>query len=322
MSLSPRTTNLAKKLIPATFYVLLILFLVFYLKGVDFAQLKHAHFAWAYVIISVVLEILFRYLGAFIWFQLLRGLGAQNLTNKAQLIYIYAKAWLGRYIPGTAPWILGKIYFASQHGISKNKLAVSSLLEGGLQIVVVMVVAFFLIVFDQRLDVLSSTYKLLMVGLIVAGIIAMIPQVFNRIVSLAYKIIRKKDLEKEHLANGKTIAKGAFLYAIGAIINGVSLFFIAKAVYPSLSYHNMLFVMGVGNLSGAVGMLAVFAPSGIGVREGIQLTLLSLIMPKEFALLVTVVTRLWSVITDFMFYGLSRLTLLLVAFRKPIHNNN
>ncbi len=65
--------------------------------------------------------------------------------------------------------------------------------------------------------------------------------------------------------------------------------------------------MGAASLAGAASMLAIFAPSGIGVREGIQLVLFSLIMPKELALAVTIITRLWSVGMDFVFFGLSRL---------------
>lgn len=116
----------------------------------------------------------------------------------------------------------------------------------------------------------------------------------------------KKTLEREHLASGQTIARGAFLYIIGALFSGLSLFFIAKAVSPSLSYHNMLFVMGASNLAGAVGMLAIFVPSGIGVRDGILIALLTAIMPTELALLVTITGRLWGVIMDLIFFVLSK----------------
>ncbi|HSX15543.1 MAG TPA: hypothetical protein VLF40_02025, partial [Candidatus Saccharimonadales bacterium] len=104
-----------------------------------------------------------------------------------------------------------------------------------------------------------------------------------------------------------TVFQGATLYLADAIINGLSLFFIAKAVDPSLAYSNIIFAMGAGSLAGAASMLAIFAPSGLGVREGIQLVLFSLIMPKELALAVTIITRLWSVGVDFAFFGLSRL---------------
>jgi uncharacterized membrane protein YbhN (UPF0104 family) len=52
-------------------------------------------------------------------------------------------------------------------------------------------------------------------------------------------------------------------------------------------------------------MLAFFAPSGIGVREGIQLALLNIIMPAEYALVITIFTRLWGVVTDFLFFGIA-----------------
>lgn len=300
-------TNFMKKAVPLGFYALLIVFLFFYLKSIDFDKFSHTHFAWGYVAVASVIALVSRYWQVFIWFVLLRSLGAKDLHKSiSQLTYVYAKSWLGRYIPGTAPWILGKIYFASQHGISKNKLAVSSLLEGGLQIAVVMAVAFLMLIFDSRLDVIDIKLKLLMAGILAVCAIAMLPPVFNRLISFAYKLLRRKTLEREHLASGATITKGASLYTVGALLSGLSLFFIAKAVYPGLSYHNLFFVMGAGNLAAAASMLAVFAPSGLGVREGIQLVLLSLIMPKEFALLVTVLTRLWSVVIDFLFFGLSK----------------
>ena len=116
---------------------------------------------------------------------------------------------------------------------------------------------------------------------------------------------RKKTLGREHLATNKTVLKAAGLYTIFALINGLSLFFITKTVYPQLPYDNALFVIGASSLAASASMLAIFAPSGLGVREGIQLVLFGLIMPKEFALAATVFARLWSIVIDFVFFGLS-----------------
>jgi len=305
--LQPKTLKkLAARSIPPIFYSLLVLFLAVYLHSIDFSKLAHLHLSWWYVVLASLLGLIKNYVGTFTWFVILKSLGAQELRLQKQLIYVYAKAWMGRYIPGTAPWILGKIYFASQHGIPKQKLAVSSLLEGGLQIVTMLVFSLALLVFDKRLDVLGDGFKLLMVAAGLVGVIVLAPPVFNRLISLAYRTLKHKELETEHLVTGKTVARGTALYLADAVINGLSLFFIAKAVDPSLAYHNMIFAMGAGSLAGAASMLAVFAPSGLGVREGIQLVLFSLIMPKELALAVTIITRLWSVGIDFVFFGLSR----------------
>lgn len=293
------------KSITYLFYLLLVVFLVFYLKSIDYDKLQNIQIQWIYIVYCTFLGLISRYFGAYIWMVLLRGLGSGVIKDKMQLISVYAKSWMGRYIPGTAPWILGKIHFASQHGISKNKLAVSSLLEGGLQICVTMVISATLLILDPRLSVINPVTRLLMILAIVFGIVIMLPPVFNRVVSTIYKMIRKKELSLEHLANGKTIAKGASLYVINALIGGLGFFFITKAVYLDLQYSNLLFIMGASSLAGAVSMLAIFAPSGIGVREGIQLALLSIIMPTEYALIITVLTRLWGVAMDFIFLGTS-----------------
>lgn len=306
-----RLVKLLVKAIPYIFYTLLIIFLAVYISRIDFEQFKSVQLAWHFVIIASLLGLAMRFWQIFIWFTLLKGLGAKDLQKSTrQLIYVYAKSWLGRYIPGTAPWILGKIYFASKHGIAKSKLAVSSLLEGALQVSVVMIVAFAILIFDPRLDVVGSTIKLLMIGVLIACIVAIWPPIFNRLISLAHKLIRKKKIDPADLASNKTVFKGAVLYIVGALLSGTALFFIAKAVYPALGYDNMLFVIGVSNLAGALGMLAIFAPSGIGVREGILLGLLSIVMPTEFALLVTVTSRLWDVALDGIFFALGKVAVI------------
>jgi uncharacterized membrane protein YbhN (UPF0104 family) len=291
---------------PVVFYGLLIIFLVIYLLNLDIETLRTIEIHWLYLVLATFLGLGFRFWGVFIWISILRSLGAKNLTNKAELTFVYAKSWLGRYIPTPAAWMMGKVYFASKHGISKNKLAVSSLLEASLQIVVVMIVALLMLVFDRRLDVVEPKFKLLLFGIACTGIVLLSPKIFNYIIKTTYRLVKKKTLDIEHQVDRRTITKGALLYTLGAFISGASLFFIAKAVYPELTYSNVFFVMGVGNLAAAASMLAIFAPSGIGVREGIQLVLLSLIMPREFALVITIITRLWGIAIDFLFYGIAK----------------
>lgn len=299
---------------PFIFYGLLLLFLYFYVRSLDFTKLAEIEMNWWYIALATLFGLAFRYWGTFIWFVLLRGLGATEIKDTVQLIYVYAKSWLGRYIPGTAPWILGKIYFASKYGISKNKLAVSSLLEGALQIVVLLGLSFAMLIFDTRLDVIEPVYKVLMLGVLVLCFVALTPAVFNRITSIGYRLIRKKEFDREHWVNGKTVAIGAGLYVVGATLSGLSFFFIAKALYPELGYQELFYIIGATNLASAVSMLIIFAPSGIGVREGIMLLLLSVVMPAEIALLITIVMRVWSIAVDFLFFGLSKL---LTLKRKP-----
>lgn len=287
------------------FYVLLAVFFIMYIRSLDLSKLDINTINPGYLILSGAAALGFRFWGAYIWVIILRGLGAKNLRLSWPLLFVYAKSWMARYIPGTAPWILSKIYFASKHGISKNKLAVSSLLEAALQIVSLLAFSLFILAIDTHTIKINDTTKILLWICLAGLIILLYPRIFNFFISIAYRITKRKSFSREHYVNNKTVIKGIVLYLIGSVINGVGMFFIAKAVYEPLAYDQLLFVIGAGSLAGSLGMLAIFAPSGIGVRDGIQLALLSLIIPQEYALIVVIATRIWDVVIDVVFYCFS-----------------
>lgn len=303
----PRATfQRLTRIIIIIFYLALAAFLVYYVTNIDFASLQSIEFIWYFVVIASLFGLAMRYWQIVGWLVILKDLGAQGLKeSRVQLAYVYAKSWLGRYIPGTAPWILGKIYFASKHGIAKSKLAVSSLLEAILQVTVILGLGSLLLISDARFNVIDPNLRILMVLVLIGSIVVILPPVFNRVVGLAYKIIRRKPLLKEHHMPTRTLFKGIALYAIGGIFNGLFLFFLAKSVYPELGFDNLLFILGAVNLAGALGILAIFTPSGLGVRDGVMLLLFSLVMPAEFALTITVLARLWDVVLDLVFYVLT-----------------
>lgn len=304
LSLPPAKSLL--RIVSGVFYAALIVFLIYYLRSIDWSSLAHAHYEWGLILVASLFGLGMRVWQIVVWFIILRGLGAEGVGQHwVQLSYVYAKSWLARYIPGTAPWILGKIYFASKHGVSKSKLTVSSLLEASLQVVVILAMSLLILAADDRFDVIDAKIRLGMAVLLAGCVAVIVPYVFNRVLGLAFRVLRKRVLADEHRVTTPVILKGVFLYAIGGVLYGTFLFFMAKAVFPALPFDNLIFVIGAGNLAGALGILSIFAPSGLGVRDGIQLLLFSVIMPPEFALVITVLTRLWDIVLDLVFYVLA-----------------
>lgn len=295
------------KLLPFVFYGLLLFFLALYLAKIDYSRLSNISFDWTAIAIASVFGLAVRYWGAYIWVNLLGHLSQHKIPHYRKLFSIYAQSWLARYIPGTAPSLASRVYFASKLGISKNKLAVSTLLEVGLQVTVVIAVALTLLLIDPRFNLIDTEQRLLMIAVLVGCCTALIPYVFNRIVSIVYRLVKRKKFPQEHYIGPSAVIRGTTLYMIWSLVGGVSLFFMSKGVYPELGYENILFVMGVSNLAGALGMLAFFAPSGIGVREGVLIVLLSIVIPIEFAVVVAVFTRLWGLVLDVGFLISARL---------------
>lgn len=307
--------KLLTRSLTALFYVVLAYFFIRYIATLDFSTLAHAQFVPLFAIYAAVTALAARYLMSYIWVRILRSLHGTGVEWSRNLIYVYAKSWLGRYVPGKLPWILGKIYFASKYGIPKDKLAVSSLLEAGIQTVSMIVFSMLILAFDSRLNIVDSQVSALMYVAGFVGIALLVPPVFNYVLKTTYRVIRKRQSATHVDVSWATILHGSWQYMTVSVLSGLSLFFLAKSVYPELQIEYMLFVIGAGTLASVVGMLAIFTPSGLGVREGIMLALLTVILPPEVALVIVVATRLWEVVMDGLFFIVS-LTLQKISANK------
>jgi hypothetical protein len=288
--------------ISLTFIGLVVLFLAVYLRSIDFSQLEHIHVDWTLVLAGSAVAMVFRYWGVLTWRYILRDLGSHDLPSFVIMADVYAKAWMGRYIPGTVTWIAGKIYMAAAHGISKSRLTVASLLEGGMQIIATMVVSFLLIGFDPRIQVIPMGLKLILIAISVIGIVVLYPPIFNGLMALAFQLVRRQKPHDELRINGIAVVRSFGLYAINNFTNGISCFLVTLALVPDLSIGTIWYVIGAFGVSVAVGMATPFVPSGLGVRDGAQLVLLTAVMSKEEALIVTVFTRLWFIVVDVLFF--------------------
>lgn len=298
-----RLRRILGRVVAPAFYLLLVVFVVIYVVNTDWSQLQGVELSWWPLIAATLLSLAFRYLGVFIWLRLLMRLGGRLPTGQSrEMSYIYAKSWLGRYIPGAATWILGKIYFASRHGVPRDKLAVSGVLEGALQIVATMIVGIALVIFDPRAAALAPWIRWLLIAALIVGIVALIPPVFHRLLRLAFKVLRRGDPDKAVLPSWVAMGEATGWYVLGSLVTGTSYFLVVLAVYPEVNWSDALYIIGAASLASAISMLAIFAPGGLGVREGVLGLMFAVVMPGPVALVLVIVLRVWSVAVDFLFY--------------------
>src|SRR5690606_28032025 len=109
---------------------------------------------------------------------------------------------------------------ASKQGVSRKKLAISSLLEAVLQLIVVTAVSLVMLMFDRRLEAVGQIYKVGSVTLLLVFAILLMPSVFNRLVSNVHRLLRSDVLEEEHLVDAVTIVRSSFLYVLGTLVVG------------------------------------------------------------------------------------------------------
>ncbi len=150
---------------------------------------------------------------------------------------------------------------------------------------------------------LLDNYKWLTILLIVAFFVVIHPKVINFILKLVGKLFKKK---LEIPMKYSQMIKVVLLFIANWLIIGVGFYILAKSICPTLELSQLLFCAGIWGVSAIIGILAIFAPSGLGVREGIIVAGLMLIMPQNEAVVISVVSRLWQTIPE--------LVLVLAAF--------
>jgi uncharacterized membrane protein YbhN (UPF0104 family) len=297
--------KIPRRLVTTVFLIALSVFLILYLKGTDFSRLRHLHINWWLIAAGSVTALVFRYWMVVIWRTILRALGSRDLPSFRTMAYVYAKAWITRYVPGTVTWIAGKVYMASGFGISKSRLAVSSVLEGGMQVVATTVVSLFILSFSPHLSKIPLIARLLIMLISLAALTVLYPPIFNRMLIAAHVALKKQRPGVELRINGRAVVRSFLLFSVGTFISGTASYLIVLAIAPQASLSWYFYVVGAFGISGAIGIATPFLPSGIGVRDGVLLVLLTAIMPKELALAVTVFTRIWQVAADAAFLGIA-----------------
>lgn len=315
------TNKKAKRVIAFGIYLVIAIFAVIYVQKLDFSELEGLQVAWLFVAVAVPFSILSRVFLPYIWIRLIKIYDKVDDPGEyVQLNYIYAKSWLGRYIPGKVAWIGGKIYFALGRGISKTVLGVTSLVEALLQLLSALLLGVIFLFVSGAYNNFSLSYNLFFLGATLIGIIAISPPVFNRLITLAYKLVKKKQLDPKYFVKWGNIIRITLLYALVHALSALPIYFLIRAVGYDLSIIELLYVAGAFIFAGAIGTLAIVAPSGLGVREGVTLLFLANVLPVEIGVVIVVVLRLWSIALDVLYWLLSYFAVKLLGTGKDLKN--
>jgi glycosyltransferase 2 family protein len=299
-------TKRARLFITIGIYSLICIFIGLYIYGLDFSKLSGLTINWWFILAALPFSILSRIFLPFAWVTLIKGyVPVDSLHEYWQLNFIYAKTWLGKYVPGNFTWVGGKIYFASERGISKTVLGITSIVEAGLQLLTALLIGVVFLFISGAYSNFSTAYIVFFLTASVVGIVALAPPIFNSLIKWGYKRFKKKQLDKKYYLRLWHLVRVASLYFFIHALSALPIYFLFKAVGYHLSLIQLMYITGAFIFAGAVGTMAIFVPSGFGVREGVILLLLANVLPAEVSLVIVVVLRIWSILLDLAYWAFS-----------------
>ena len=286
--------KLILKLCKILFGALVVVFLAWYFwKNWDEFSEKIKNVDMGIFVFSMLFYFVYKFTLASLWHYITKINDCSIPYEKAVTSYLYSI--LGKYIPGKVFMLAARLTYYKEENAPLGKVTVCFFIENVCTLLgAAMLFIVSLLFFPNSL---LQDYKWITLLLIVAFFVCIHPKIINFFLRIVGKIF-KKDLEIP--MKYSQMLKVVLLFIGNWLIIGVGFFILTKSIYPAVELSHLLFCAGIWGVSAIMGILAVFAPSGLGVREGIIVAGLMLIMPESDAVMISVVSRLWQTIPELL----------------------
>ena len=251
---------------------------------------------WSLDPVSIVLSFVFYFAYiitlASLWHYITKLCGIGIGHFDAVIAYIYSIP--GKYIPGKVFMLAARFPPYERQGKPLRTVTVCFLLEN---ICTLLGAAFlFLISLFFFPNDLLDKYMWVTILLIAAFFICINPKIINFFLGILGKIV-KKDMSIP--MTYPDMLRVVLLFIANWLVAGSGFYMLVHAIYP-VTAAQWLYVGGIYGLSTIIGILALFTPSGLGVREGILMAGLLLIMPEEYAVTISVISRIWQTVAELL----------------------
>jgi hypothetical protein len=213
-------------------------------------------------------------------------------------------SWLMKYIPGQAGSFLGKIGWAKQQQIDGKKITASFIYENIFLLLASVIISIppLFVVFGTRFT--DSTTMIIPLLLSVPVILFILkPSIFQKIINSAFKLIKKGKLSNDSLLSYKDSLMFTVEFILPRLVNSLGFVLLAVSLLGIPTSQYIIFG-SIYILAGIIGILAVFTPSGLGVRELVIVVLTSNYIPTEQAIALSLVARFYATIADLFIIGL------------------
>jgi len=202
---------------------------------------------------------------------------------------------LGKYVPGKIWAILAAAYLYRREGISIRVAVTSMILHMTAGIIAAAVVGLTLTGVAQ--NTVRTAFLLTAVTVMA---FASAPRVFYPTVNAFLRLSGRLPLEHRITTIG-------FLIMVGTLVVSYTVFglgfvcLVLSFAEPSPAYFASM--VGLFSLAQVAGFLAVFAPAGLGVREGVLLLGLQPIVGPGAAIVITGACRIWQTALELLMAG-------------------
>ena len=217
-----------------------------------------------------------------------------------------AAAWfysqLGKYLPGKVWILIGRFYLYESKGRGKQAISLALYFETITMLMAAGLISLIALapVGVRWIDPRGGWFPILLFSL---GFFFLIlhPRVLEKMINPILSILGRNPLRLS--VSYWDMLWILFVNLLAWCLGGLGFYFFIDSIFP-VTRDYVLFLSGALALSSILGLVAVFAPGGLGVREGVLVYLLSHIIPGGVAVVLSVLTRVWMTLIEVGLVGM------------------
>lgn len=232
-----------------------------------------------------------------LWGRILNALSPHRRVAVPEAMRVYSAGWLLKYVPGQVGAYLYKIGWGVGYGVSKSAVTSSFVYENILLLAGSLVLALPFTWLSLSFPVLTMALWPIWFGLSMPVILWVHQKFYRQIMHFMLKKYQAEERLASCVLSRAALFKIACGYLGPRVMNAVGFVLIADAILPFTPAH-YLHLGAVYVLAGAIGLVAIFVPSGLGVRESVIVAGLSGLCNVEEAMLIAVLARFYSTAAD------------------------
>ena len=286
--------------------IIMILSLVFivvavYKLGFDFSSVENIPSFVGIVILSGIILCISVFIMGTAW-KLWLSFFADNKIPYGETVSVYAKANIGKYLPGNVMHYVERNLFAGKLGVSQKKIALCSMMEivGQASIAVIFGVLFSYGQLKMALSELITPNKMTIFIIVIFVVIL--------VMFISLYLFRKKikEFTQQYLTKGLIVTglKSVALYGIVLLVGGCIMILLYIYLGGTVDFEKSMHIISSYIIAWVLGFIVPGAPGGIGVREFVLSLLLAPTLGQEITLTVSIIHRLTNIAGDFLAYVL------------------
>ena len=279
-----------KKIYSRILFIVVLAFVLYYI-GESFHDLS-AHIQqinYTSLFLSFFFTLISYLLSLFIWIDIAAAFGL-----KASFISA-ARAWsfsqLGKYIPGKAGVILIRLDAYEIH--PKRTVAVAILVEFIAAVIAACLLILFSIFFME--NIIPWYLRIIAALLSLFLLVLLHPKLLKPLTNILLIFFKREPIED--FPSFGLILKFVFINLLIGIPYGLGLFY-SMDCFADLSFSYLIPIIGIYYAASLAGIAALFAPAGLGVREGIIFLILPTIIAKGVVIAGTIMIRIVSIAVE------------------------